>query len=229
MNRLKRFAFSFTLIELLVVIAIISILAALLLPSLQSAREMGKRASCQGSVRQIGMAMISYTGDYGGYLVPENADATGSGNSAYYTNILIYGGYLPPPKSWVLESWGNVAVGVWRCPSVPDSMISYGGGYGVNIKIPWMGHLQGYGVSVNTNDMNRPSSLWLIGDNLKAGGALTSPYLYCPVCQDWSSLNAAAPRHLMSACISYADGHGAAAKYDKLRANDNDIFGHNSL
>ena len=77
LSYLKRKTVCFTLIELLIVIAIIAILAGMLLPALNAARERGRSSYCIGNLRQLGQEILLYCNDFNEYFIPyhqENGD-----------------------------------------------------------------------------------------------------------------------------------------------------------
>ena len=95
---------NFTLIELLVVIAIIAILAAMLLPALNQARERAKAIKCVSNIKQSGTALSLYANDFGSRL-PGAAQQWGTSDRPWGDVLMRVCGYLGDVK-------------VMQCPDV---------------------------------------------------------------------------------------------------------------
>jgi prepilin-type N-terminal cleavage/methylation domain-containing protein/prepilin-type processing-associated H-X9-DG protein len=114
---------AFTLIEVLVVMAIIAILAAILVPALNSALERAKATKDMSNLRQMGLATQLYMNDNGGILL----STTGSWMSQ------LYNADPPPAVPKYISSWG-VFVSPFDHPASPrtssphdaHSAVSYG-------------------------------------------------------------------------------------------------------
>lgn len=117
----------FTLIELLVVTAMIGVIASLLVPAVQSAREAARRASCTNNLRQIGLAMHGYH-DVHGRLPMGYTFAPGYARGGFGWGAMILPGLEQRPlfdsANFSLPLWNGAntttattAVGTFLCPS----------------------------------------------------------------------------------------------------------------
>jgi len=94
MNSLKKQ--TFTLIELLVVIAIIAILASMLLPALQKARDKARTISCTSQLRQLGLSYLNYILDHDDWFSPFWGDA--NPGRPLLTRVMVTYKYVEHPR-----------------------------------------------------------------------------------------------------------------------------------
>ncbi len=123
---------NFTLIELLVVVAIIAILAGMLLPALNQARQKAQTVSCLNNMKSISVASVMYMGDYQGYLPAANI-----GGLAYFPSEPLRGEY---PFAYAMYRYLNMRyqwnqkLGIWgfsknnplQCPADVQHLEKFG-------------------------------------------------------------------------------------------------------
>jgi len=194
----------FTLIELLIVIAIIAVLMAVLIPALNRAREMGKRASCMNNTKTLALAWTLYCSEHDGLMPSSQCD----GNKGWVRGLT--GTYATRPvDAPVQEQIAAIRAGelyrytttekVYRCPVAKrNEMRTYGASPAVNGYSPEDGP-----IIKNLNLLKQLSTrLVFLDDTGEDWDAMW--YVFYKDCRWWNPIPM---RHGAGTVASFADVH----------------------
>ncbi len=211
---------SFTLIELLVVIAIISILAALLLPSLKRARDQAKQIACLSHLKQVGIALPLMGEDNNGWL---NETHTGYpwnvairphlGAGSLIPSLMVGGNYDNGSMDYNhdLMSYAKIDAKSPACPSLRVLITGYRTlPYGINSNLETPPSQVGNWREHSLNEVTKSSTTFL------AGECTGIAQVYSP--QQFDTTFVASPsyggRHGNLLNFVFVDGHGESLKGD---------------
>jgi prepilin-type processing-associated H-X9-DG protein len=236
-----------TLIEVLVVVSIISLLMAILIPSLQSSKSQGKEIVCKYNLRQLALANEGYSQEYCGYSVPGASDIYSENLHRWYGERPCKNAPFDPTKGPLASYLSGLVI---QCPQKiaytilspdKDDYEQGNGGYGYNFTYIgsqiWQIGYENHGCkeSARLSGLRRPQETLLFSDTAMAkqidGSACLIMYPFAeprffvinrkpePA---WAPSPSIHFRHRKYADIVWADGHVDGRKMGEYDEKNND-------
>ena len=235
---------SFTLIELLIVIAIIAILAGMLLPALNKAKQTAQSISCTGNLKSFGSAAQQYAADFGDYIVPSTAPS-GQFNSFFWkVSLAPYLGIKRQAPDWSSQGDHNIWFSlltrqkIFDCPteksarttSINGNLTSYGIAVGSSPWIPGNYSSANPFFKLFKQIKSKPVSHQILyGDNndLGANGQTSGAYFWNLYHNTIGSYGPGT-RHNGRGNYVWADGHTSSNKPSELNGSTDPKWFYNS-
>ena len=200
----------FTLIELLVVIAIIAILAAILFPVFAQAREKARQATCMSNLKQTGLAVLMYAGDYDEQL-PWGASNGGGVTTTWYDLVEPY---VKVGASGFGYTTGVGAKTFYVCPSFANKQVPIGSGDPSPAVFPDAQVTPAMSYAANGNAMpmfNKNLNSWFPGPNLTGLASQDAPATLVLASHALGTRPAVGGDDVTSACVGLESGTPAGA------------------